>query len=84
MEFNFALTKGRFCWMKREDVLKLYKINQEIENLKNYNDRKFLKDNEKDKIMKNITELKRMKDEIFFKDKMEKLLNDSENKIIKH
>ena len=34
--------------------------------------------------MKNITELKRMKDEIFFKDKMEKLLNDSENKIIKH
>lgn len=70
--------------MKREDVLKLYKINQEIENLKNYNDRKFLKDNEKDKIMKNITELKRMKDEIFFKDKMEKLLNDSENKIIKH
>ena len=70
--------------MKREDVLKLYRINQEIENLKNYNDRKFLKDNEKDKIMKNITELKRMKDEIFFKDKMEKLLNDSENKIIKH
>ena len=70
--------------MKREDVLKLYKINQEIENLKNYNDRKFLKDNEKDKIMKNITELKRMKDEIVFKDKMEKLLNDSENKIIKH
>lgn len=84
MEFNFVLTKGRLCWMKREDVLKLYKINQEIENLKNYNDRKFLKDNEKDKIMKNITELKRMKNEIFFKDKMEKLLNDSENKIIKH
>lgn len=70
--------------MKREDILKIYKINQEIDNLKNYNDRKFLKDNEKDKIMKNITELKRMKDEIFFKDKMEKLLNDSENKIIKH
>lgn len=70
--------------MKRENVLKLYKINQEIESLKDYDNRKFLKDNEKDKIMKNIAELKRMKDEIFFKDKMEKLLNGSENRIIKH
>lgn len=67
--------------MKREDVLKVYKINQEIDNLKNYNDRKFLKDAEKDKIMKTIKELQKMKDEIFFKDKISKLMSEQNDNI---
>lgn len=67
--------------MKREDILKIYKINQEIDNLKNYNDRKFLKDTEKDKIMKTIKELQKMKDEIFFKDKISKLMGEQNDNI---
>lgn len=60
--------------MKRENLLKIYKIDEEIKNLKNYNDRKFLKDGERDKLMTMINELKKQKDEIFFRDKIQKLM----------
>ena len=60
--------------MKRDERIKLEEIRRKIQQVKAYNDKKFLKDKERNRAMDTIEYLKKQKEMLIFKSTIENMM----------